>query len=59
MHLARHAELAEAAQQPALLIHREGVRAMRAALEGDYERGGRVAASCSSAESARRRRAGS
>jgi len=42
-HLARHAELAGASQQPALLIHRDGVRAMRAALEGDYEHGARVA----------------
>ena len=42
-HLARHAELAEASQQPALLIHRDGVRAMRATLEGDYERGERIA----------------
>jgi DNA-binding SARP family transcriptional activator/tetratricopeptide (TPR) repeat protein len=37
-HLARHGELAEVSQQPALLIHRDGVRVMRAALEGDYER---------------------
>ena len=42
-HLARHAELAEASQQPALLLHRDGMRAMRAALEGDYERGARIA----------------
>jgi len=42
-HLARQSELAEACQQPALLIHRDGMRAMRAALEGDYERGGRIA----------------
>jgi DNA-binding SARP family transcriptional activator len=42
-HLARHAELAQAAQQPALLTHRDGVRAMRAALEGDYERAAQVA----------------
>ena len=42
-HLARHAELAGVSQQPALLIHREGVRSMRAALEGDYARGARIA----------------
>jgi AAA ATPase domain len=42
-HFERHAELAEASQQPALLIHRDGVRAMRAALAGDYETGGRIA----------------
>ena len=42
-HLARHAELAAASQQPALLLHRDGMRAMRAALEGDYERGSRIA----------------
>jgi hypothetical protein len=42
-HFARHAELAEASQQPALLMHREGVRAMRAALVGDYEAAGRIA----------------
>ena len=42
-HLARHAELVEASQQPALLIHRDGVRAMRAMLEGDYGRGERIA----------------
>ena len=43
VHLARHAELAETSQQPALLIHRDGVRSMRAALEGDYARGARIA----------------
>jgi tetratricopeptide (TPR) repeat protein len=43
VHLARHAELAEASQQPALLIHRDGVRSMRAALEGEYERAARIA----------------
>ena len=42
-HIARQAELAEACQQPAMLIHRDGVRSMRAALEGDYERGARIA----------------
>ncbi|HET9740117.1 MAG TPA: AAA family ATPase [Solirubrobacteraceae bacterium] len=42
-HLARQAELAEASQQPALLIHRDAMRSMRAALEGDYERGARIA----------------
>ncbi len=42
-HLARHAELAAASQQPALLLHRDGMRAMRAALEGDYERAARIA----------------
>jgi pentatricopeptide repeat protein len=42
-HLARHAELAEASQQPALLIHLDGVRVMRAALEGDYERAASLA----------------
>jgi DNA-binding SARP family transcriptional activator len=43
VHLARHAELADAAQQPALLIHRDGMRSMRAALEGDYARGAQIA----------------
>ena len=42
-HLARHAELAAASRQPALLLHRDGMRAMRAALEGDYEHGARIA----------------
>ena len=42
-HLARHAELAEASQQPALLIHRDAVRSMRATLEGDYEHGALIA----------------
>jgi DNA-binding SARP family transcriptional activator len=42
-HLARQAELAEVCQQPAMLIHRDGVRVMRAALTGDYEAGGRIA----------------
>ena len=42
-HLARHAALVQVAQQPALLIHRDGVRSMRAALEGDYARGARIA----------------
>ena len=42
-HLARHAELAELSQQPAQLIHRDGVRSMRAALEGDYERAASIA----------------
>ena len=42
-HLARHAELAAASQQPALLFHRDGMRAMRAALEGDYDRSARIA----------------
>jgi tetratricopeptide (TPR) repeat protein len=42
-HLARHAELAHASQQPALLMHRDGERVMRAALDGDYERGARMA----------------
>ena len=42
-HLARHAELAELSQQPAHLIHRDGMRSMRAALEGDYERAARIA----------------
>lgn len=42
-HLARHAELADASQQPALLMHRDGERVMRAALEGDYARGARLA----------------
>ena len=43
VHLARHAELAVASRQPALLLHRDGMRAMRAALEGDYEHGARIA----------------
>jgi hypothetical protein len=38
-HLARHSAHASASQQPACLIHRDGMRAMRAALVGDYERG--------------------
>jgi len=42
-HFVRHAELATISQQPALLLHRDGVRAMRSALEGDYERGARIA----------------
>ena len=42
-HLARHAELAAAAQQPALQIHCDAVRTMRAGLEGDYERAARIA----------------
>ena len=42
-HFVRHAELATVSQQPALLLHRDGVRAMRSALEGDYERGARIA----------------
>ena len=42
-HLARHAELVAAAQQPALQIHRDAVRTMRAALEGDYEHATRIA----------------
>ena len=42
-HLARHAELADAAQMSAMQVHRDGMRAMRAALEGDYERGARIA----------------
>ena len=37
--LARHAELAESTQHYTLLVHREALRAMRALLEGDYERG--------------------
>ena len=39
MHLARYAELAEETQQYALLVNRDALRAMRALLEGDYERG--------------------
>ena len=42
-HLARHAELVAVAQQPALQIHCDAVRAMRAGLEGDYERATRIA----------------
>ena len=42
-HLARHAELVAAAQQPALQIHGEAVRAMRAGLEGDYGRAEQIA----------------
>jgi len=42
-HLARHSEFAVTSQQPALLLHRDGMRAMRAALEGDYERSARIA----------------
>lgn len=39
VHLARYVELAEVAQQYALLVNRDALRAMRALLEGDYERG--------------------
>jgi len=42
-HLLRHAELVAAAQQPALQIHGDAVRAMRAGLEGDYERAAQIA----------------
>jgi DNA-binding SARP family transcriptional activator len=37
--LARHAEIAEQLQQHQLLGHRDALRAMRALLQGDYERG--------------------
>ena len=57
-HLARHAELAAAAQQPALQIHSDAVRTMRAGLEGDYERAARIARELTSAASATRRRGG-
>ena len=40
-HLARYAEIAEQAQQFQLLVHRDALRAMRALLRGDYERGER------------------
>ena len=36
-HLARHAELAEASQQPALLIHRDGVRSVEYRMAGSCE----------------------
>ena len=41
--LARHAEIAEHLQQHQLLGHRDALRAMRALLEGDYERGAAAA----------------
>jgi tetratricopeptide (TPR) repeat protein len=41
--LARHAEIAEHLQQHQLLGHRDALRALRALLEGDYERGGAAA----------------
>jgi tetratricopeptide (TPR) repeat protein len=41
--LARHAEIAERLQHYQLLGHREALRAMRALLEGDYERGAAAA----------------
>jgi DNA-binding SARP family transcriptional activator len=41
--LARHAEIAEQLQQYQLLGHRDALRAMRALLEGDYERGAAAA----------------
>ncbi len=41
--LARHAEIAERLQQHQLLGHRDALRAMRALLEGDYERGAAAA----------------
>ena len=45
VHLARHAELAERTHSPHLLVHADGLRAMRALLEGDYEGGEAAAAS--------------
>ena len=41
--LTRHAEIAEHLQQHQLLGHRDALRAMRALLEGDYERGAAAA----------------
>jgi DNA-binding SARP family transcriptional activator/tetratricopeptide (TPR) repeat protein len=41
--LARHAEIAEQLQLYQLLGHRDALRAMRALLEGDYERGAAAA----------------
>jgi DNA-binding SARP family transcriptional activator len=41
--LARHAEIAEQLQQHQLLGHRDALRAMRALLDGDYERGAAAA----------------
>ena len=39
VHLARYVEVAEETQQYALLVNRDALRAMRALLEGDFERG--------------------
>jgi DNA-binding SARP family transcriptional activator len=43
VHLGRFAEIAERSRQFQALVHRDAMRAMRALLEGDYERGAKAA----------------